>query len=329
MKQPIIHLLLGLLPVTTSFGQNLVGNGSFEAFSDCPNYYNQVERCIGWFRSDNGNDPEFHTEYLNACNGGMFSAPSNTWGTQAPLTGDGYMALCTMSPEIFDGYRENIYTKLLTPLETGGEYTIRVSLSHTDKSQFASNNFGVKLSTSTDFPIDNDCQLALADVVMNKTGWTTVTSTFIADQNYTHLALGNFMTDDNTTIVNACPSCPFDLFGYYVDDVCLVKSGADLCSSCGDELNPVLAIRPAPNLDLDLSPSILGAGVNEVRVSTQNARMSAIEVYDMEGRLVYTRLGISQNTTRIATNSLANGTYTLSTMCDDGSRLTGRFVIAR
>lgn len=322
-------LSIACLPVTASFGQNLVGNGSFEEFSECPTYYNQVERCVGWFRSANGNDPEFHTEYLNGCNSGLFSSPSNTWGTQAPLTGEGYMALCTMSPEIFDGYRENIYTELLAPTEIGVEYTVRVSLSHTDKSQFASNNFGIKLSTSNDFPIDNNCQLALADVVMNKTSWTTVTATFVADQNYTHLALGNFMTDENTITIEACPSCPFDLFGYYVDDVCLVKSGGEICSTCKDEFNPPLTIAPPANFDLSVSPTFLGPGIVDVHVSALQTRLTAIDVFDTEGRLVLTLSSAEQNTTKIPTSGLANGSYSISALCSDGSKLIGRFVVAR
>ncbi|MBL7951220.1 MAG: hypothetical protein JNM62_05825 [Flavobacteriales bacterium] len=323
-----LYLSIACLPVTEGFGQNLVGNGSFEEFTDCPDYYNQVERCIGWFPSTNNNNAAHHTEFLHACSSSMFSAPSNTWGFQEPLTGDGYMALCTMSPDLSDGYRENIYTELLAPTEIGMEYTVRVSLSHTDNSQFASNNFGVKLSTSSDFPVDNDPQVVLADIVMNKTGWTTFTATFVAEEAFTHLALGNFMSDASTITVDACPSCSFDLFGYYLDDVCLVPSGGDICAACKEEIDPPTATQPARDARLSITPTLLGNGVHELHVSTMT-QLERVQVFDADGRLVLTAISRGLNSTKVPTRGLANGSYSVTATAEDGTRLSARFVVAR
>lgn len=322
-------LSIACLPVMASFGQNLVGNGGFEEFSDCPTYYNQVERCVGWFRATDNNDPEFHTEFLHGCNTGIFSAPSNTWGSQPPVSGVGYMALNTMSPEIFDDYRENIYTQLLAPLEVGSEYTVRFSISHTDNSQFATNNFGVKLSTSTSFPVDNSATVHFEDIITNNQGWVALSASFIANEAYTHLALGNFMTDANTTVVESCPSCPFDLYAYYLDDICLVRSGSDLCSACKDEFDPPSGILDQVDSELTVSPTLVGSGINAVHVSTTNARLSFVEVFDMEGRSVSSHQLKDTGSFNIPTNGLANGTYTISARSVDGLKRVGRFVIAR
>ncbi|MBK9417121.1 MAG: hypothetical protein IPN62_07425 [Flavobacteriales bacterium] len=317
------------LPVIAGFGQNLVSNPGFEEYSSCPTTYNQVERAVGWFRSTNGNDPEFHTEYLHACNSGIFSSPNNTWGYQEPLSGEGYMVLNTMSPEIFQNYRENIYTQLIAPTQIGVEYTVRVSISHTDNSQIATNNFGIKLSTNTDFPIDNNCQLALADVVMNKTGWSSVTATFIADQAYTHLAIGNFMTDDNTMVIEACSSCPYDLFGYYVDDVCLVPANTDLCSSCKERFNPTLGLVTAAPEVLTLSPTLLGTAIQDLEISLPNNLIRSIEVFDAGGRSVLSSRYRNRSSVRISTTDLANGSYSIAVVSEDATKLPGRFVVAR
>jgi hypothetical protein len=44
-----------------SWGQNLVGNGSFEDTVQCPDYLNQVDRATDWFASSGTSD------YFNSC----------------------------------------------------------------------------------------------------------------------------------------------------------------------------------------------------------------------------------------------------------------------
>ena len=239
------------------------------------------------------------------------------------------MALNTMSPELFQNYRENIYTQLIAPTQIGTEYTVRVSISHTDNSQFATNNFGIKLSTNTDFPIDNNCQLALADVVMNKTGWSTVTATFIADQAYTHLAIGNFMTDANTMVIEACPSCPFDLFGYYVDDVCLVPANTDPCSSCKESFNPGSGLATMDTHALTISPTLLGTAIHDLDIIAPNNTITNVEVFDAGGRSVLSYQYRNRSSVRISAADLANGAYSIVVASGNGTKLTGRFVVAR
>src|SRR5205085_938011 len=52
---------------------------------------------------------------------------------------------------------------------------------------------------------------------------TTISGTFTADSAYSYVAIGNFYTDDSTTIVNVCPSCAQVPSEYLIDDVCVHK----------------------------------------------------------------------------------------------------------
>lgn len=203
----------------SAFAQNLVNNYSFETHSGCPSTYGQVTLATGWFPSSNNNNPQFHTEYLHACGTSMFGAPSNTWGNQAPATGQACMATCTTAPTVQPDYRENIYTTLTSPLVVGVTYNVSFKISHCDNSQKATNNFGVKFATVPNFPINNVSQVYSTAVVTDKINWTTVTGSFIADSAYTYICLGNFMTDANTTMTTSCSGCSFNLHGYYLDDV--------------------------------------------------------------------------------------------------------------
>lgn len=201
------------------YGQNIVNNPSFENHSQCPNNYNQVNYSNGWFKSTNNNNPTYHSEYLNACGTSNFGVPSNTWGYQIAANGVAYMATVTMAPSVQPNYRENIYTTLTSPLIVGQTYSISFKISHTDNSQFSSNNFGVKFAKQANFPIDNISQVYSNSIVTNSTNWTTISGIFVADSAYTFIALGNFFTDVNTSTFTSCSSCSYNLYGYFLDDI--------------------------------------------------------------------------------------------------------------
>jgi len=216
----LLLVATSLLPALI-FAQNYVPNYSFETYVQCPNFYNQVSYCTGWFPSWNNNNPQYHTEYLNACGTSPFSVPANAWGNQQAATGQGYMATCTGAPSVMVDYRENIYTQLIAPLTVGQLYYVSFKISFTENSQYATNNVGAKFSTVPSFPINNSCQLAEPTVITDTQNWTTISGTFVADSAYGYICIGNFMTDANTLVVNACSSCQFPHRAYYIDDVCV------------------------------------------------------------------------------------------------------------
>ncbi|MDQ3111269.1 MAG: T9SS type A sorting domain-containing protein [Bacteroidota bacterium] len=236
MKKVVLSCLLIIIGAVGVSAQNYVNNYSFENDSACPNTYNQVTHCYGWKRSLNNNVPQYHTEYLHACGTPNFSVPTNTWGYQVAATGQAYMATCTMAPNVQPNYRENIYTNLITPLQVGASYTVSLQVSFTDNSQHASNNFGVKFATTPNFPVNNLCQLYSSTVINDKQNWITISGTFIADSSYSYIAIGNFFTDANTTVSLDCPSCSFNLHGYFVDDICVLENstGSALNSATGN-----------------------------------------------------------------------------------------------
>lgn len=328
MKPHFSALFCTVIGTLSLNAQNHVANFSFEEHSACPNDYNQVERCTGWFRSTNNNDPEFHAEYLHACGSINFSSPQNTWGYQVPLTGEGYMAVVTMAPTVMTNYRENIYTQLIAPLTIGKAYSIQINISLTDNSKFASNNFGAKLSTTPNFPIDNNCVLAWPDVVTNTSGWTTVSTSFVADSAYSYLAIGNFKTDANTTSITACSSCPFVLHGYYVDDVCLVATSEVEVYNCSVELTPA-GIGTIEQVPLSVHPSIQNATQDQLFVELPGLNAISTVVFDIHGRSVDVPIMKYGNGLVVSTTGLASGTYTVSVVNNDGMRLSGRFVVVR
>lgn len=223
--------LLFFISSLNSFSQNLVPNPSFEIVSTCPNNYNQVSGATGWFPSWNNNNPTYGTDYCNACGTPTFQVPTNTWGYQIASTGVAYMAEVTMAPTVQPDYRENIYTQLSSPLVVGTSYFVSFKISHTDNSQYASNNFGVKFATVPNFPINNISHIYSTTIINDKQNWVTISGCFVADSAYQYICLGNFFTDANTLTSQICPSCSFVLYGYYVDDISVVSGITPTISS--------------------------------------------------------------------------------------------------
>ncbi len=218
MKKLLSFFALMLL-AKTNFAQNLVSNGNFEAMNVCPSAYNQVTACATWSPAPNNINSNFSTEYLNACNSGLFNVPNSTWGPQAAKSGNGYMATCMMAPAVAVDYRENIFTTLTTSLIPGNSYSVSMYVSHTDNSKNSTNRMGLKFSKVPSFPINNIAHISTTVVITDDINWVLVSGTFVADSAYKYIAVGNFYTDANTTVSVSCSGCAFNQFGYFIEDV--------------------------------------------------------------------------------------------------------------
>ena len=97
MKSTVTIFILCFLFNTLIAQQNLVPNGSFEEYSECPetNDINngQFEKAIGWWSPTMGTPDFFHrcNDTLNIPSQGMVGVPNNFWGYQEAFHGDGYV----------------------------------------------------------------------------------------------------------------------------------------------------------------------------------------------------------------------------------------------
>jgi hypothetical protein len=82
--------------------QQLVQNGDFENFSQCPEYVSQIERATGWTRPTEGT-----SDYLHACNTMPYSVnvPNTQFGEQAAHSGNGYGGILCFSTSSADPYQ--------------------------------------------------------------------------------------------------------------------------------------------------------------------------------------------------------------------------------
>lgn len=222
-----------LLPISV-VAQNLVPNGSFEEFEECPELMTQIEKATGWMSF------RITPDYFNACSepGGV-GVPENVMTTnQVALHGDAYAGFGQLAMP--SGNSELLGIELLSPLEVGQTYYLSFSIVRgtPSTSNCWANKMGAQLSMRSysdwpwevTMPISNEPQVYTENLVADTVNWTKIEGYFTADSAYRYLAIGNHFTPDSIQV-----ECADELYNYqayyFVDCVCLALD-AEMCSDC-------------------------------------------------------------------------------------------------
>lgn len=216
--------------------QNLVPNGSFEEYWQCPqgNDLNdgQFERCNYWWKPTMGT-----SDYFNRCNSGVVSVPTNFWGYQEPYDGDGYVGMSLISwminSEIYVG-NEYIQTKLYSPLKPCVEYHFEMQINFANYSRFAFSRIGA-LFTQNAVQTNTWDALIFQPQVINNQGylsdtinWVKISGNFTANGDEKYLTIGYFFDNVKNDTLNFQAPIGFDDegYGYYlIDAVSLIEIG--------------------------------------------------------------------------------------------------------
>jgi hypothetical protein len=211
--------------------------------------------------------------------------PSNFLGFEPAFNGQGYIGISTYihtAPDI----REYAASQLLTPLTVGSTYYFSAYISELDSGDYEdwrcrTNRLGVSFfvdpilfdpPTPTVFPTNNpqiDLDISEADTM----GWTHVQGSFVANQNYNWLAIGNFYDGLNTDTVQLADSgkCLAYLF---IDQVCLSGEN-DFC-----------LLSNKASLEIELV-SVYPNPANEFfELRAIQSRLVNIQVFDNSGKIV-------------------------------------------
>ncbi len=270
MKCNALFILL-FLPIC-SVAQNLVPNGSFEEYEECPDGLGQVNLILGWDSILNSCD------YFNVCSE-MVGIPNSSEFYQDAFDGSGFVGLLTYPypPEIF--YREVLGTTLLEPLEIGETYYFSFRINKADKStnQKASNNIGLKFLTElpndTEQLIDNTCHWKIDSICYDTVNWNLVQGQITAEQAYLILCIGNFFDNENT--LTDGPGTVWDRNAYYlIDDFRLSNDSTFAWSTSIGE-------------DDDFSFSIFPTVSGGTPISVKGERSFRVSIFDTCGRTVF------------------------------------------
>jgi len=304
---------------------NLVQNPSFEIYSLCPDYVDQLNRCTGW--TSFGYSPDyFHPCYVSPGAGFQdVSVPNNWAGYQQPSSGIAYAGFGAYT--MTSNYREFVGQTLSSPLILGAKYfcsfKVALAINPTQSLVFATNKMGIKFSMVpysgvNPAPLTNSAKVFSTAIVTDTVNWTTIFGSFIADSAYQYLMIGNFFDNSQTdTLRITNTTFPPENY-YYLDDICISSDSLLALNYVYTDINEI-----NENISLNIFPN---PTTSIFTVSTTGDRMKEIRIYNILGELIYRSEIKSQNTT-IDLNMQAKGIYFVKVTDLDKNETTQKLVI--
>ena len=246
MKVAFLHTLLIIVVCCSSprlGAQEFVPNNGFEFFTSCPQNLGEIQKAVPWeIPGDHlGTSDYFNKCYSNTSKGP--GVPSNNLGFQQAHSGEGYIGLITYHA-IQKNYREYITISLTAPLLAGEQYWVRFYYSLAEKSKYATDAFGVYLSTTpvpcgaidTDLPQNPQITNPIGKFMEDTDSWELFEALYTASGGEQFITMGNFFPDSvktNLKLVNSENS--FAQSYLYIDDVSIqpyfrIEGDTSICS---------------------------------------------------------------------------------------------------
>ncbi len=265
---------ISLYAQTVPESENLVPNGSFEEYEECPEYFNNLGvtslEATGWLVPTLGSP-----DYFNTCSTQEVGVPQNLLGYQTAREGKAYAGFMTTGS--IPNYREYIATKLKKQLTAGRRYFWCLWVSLADSVSLATNNIGIALTN--DYITSNDDNVLNLEVFGNSNNvisesehWFLISGSFIAKGNEKYLYIGNFYTENKTSIIQILDqSFAGKISYYYIDNIYL---GTQLCTPIKIDIPNVFT----PNND----------GMNDFySINLKGIDSAKIEILNRWGNIVF------------------------------------------
>jgi gliding motility-associated-like protein len=225
MRLPLLLVLL-FFHVLNTYPQNLVANGNFEEYVNCP-------EGISDFTTLNWTSPFWPgtPDYFNVCNNGELNIPLNEFGSQESLTGSAYVGIYTY------GSQEFIQGVLTSPTIEGYIYELTIIYSPADNFGH-SNGLGMLLSAGPPTNYMSQIPQMKKDVIVdNQSEWHTLTIEYLSPGGETHVTIGNFNNENNSNFI---PEGMYqDNAYYYIDSIavkCIGTPSSDIVLDLGDDI---------------------------------------------------------------------------------------------
>lgn len=247
---------------TNCFAQcpSLVPNGGFEENAGIPTDDCSWALANGWTNaatssdcnSNNGTPDYFHLQGV----GSLSSLPVNYFAELLPFEGNAVMGIGG-NLSFLPNAREYISIGLTSPLVVGNEYALSFSMNNgvPQVGGMYTDGWGVLLSTGVVLqPVGTNGLIAPTGNLFSVPGvftaqdWQTYSFTFIADQPYSQLTFGNFLSDANQTRIMFGVQDFVSLSYVFIDNFILEGS-----------TSAAPTVEIGPDFELCSSPAILDA----------------------------------------------------------------------
>lgn len=144
-------ILLSLYLSGATFAQNILFNGSFEDFSECPKDLGQLELCLNWYIPNNSTPDIFKNCEVDTS---LVNVPNNFCGYQEPFQGSAYAGLILFhGKDIYKNYREYIQGEFKEVLEDSARYRISFYVSWAECSKYFCDRIGFLFTNEKAIPL--------------------------------------------------------------------------------------------------------------------------------------------------------------------------------
>jgi len=312
MKKHYTAILL--LTCGICYGQNLVPNGDFEQYYNCPPSINHIDSAKFWFQPTVGT-----SDYFNQCGSGTFPAtsaniPNTAYGFQQARSGAGFAGIHRWVQGGIN-YREYLEILLDSSLTINDCYHFEMYINLCNVCKFNTYNIGVYFSDTIITGVPNTQPLSYIPQITNTFGnnpdtlnWTLVSGDYIATGGESYLIIGNFNDDVSTDTSTYNPLASQNAAYVFIDDLSLAHC---FPVSIGELNNNTINIYPNPITD-------------KLNVKIKNNEQSEIILYDLSSRKLLQQT--FTNTTIINTEQLAKGMYLYEVRNKNGIIKNGKVI---
>ncbi len=257
-------MMIIICAYTTVHAQiNMVRNGGFEEYYDCPYGYDLIKMAKHWSSIDTAytsathpylGNPACAPTYANICGtNANAQIPNNTIFYQGTHSGNGMISSVMFANDSFGGapfnMRDYAIGHLAGPLTPGQAYCVTFYAVLSDiRGGYGIANIGALLDdgsidtvTNCGHPhMGNLPQVYATTPITDTLHWTKIQGSFIANGTERYISIGNFFDDASTSYVRMSTQ---NVSFYQVDDVSVIAStalayaGADVTIYAGQSTN--------------------------------------------------------------------------------------------
>ncbi len=260
MRSILIIVMSFLLQTTVLSQENLIYNGGFETYANCPEDYIHylegiTELVPGWF-INNTSTPD----YFNRCSiKSKVGVPVNFAGTMEPHSGQGYAGMILRADSarypFSRGYNEHLQSVVTMPLERNALYCMQFYYVLGKNSGIASNGMSVYFSSSKPvfgeaaekFPFIPQLEMTRDSLLSDREEWRLFSGYFRASGEEKYITIGNFtdyMETKYKTLIDQ-PTAEIHAFAYYLfDDMRLFRISDPSQCPCTVILNQLDSFPP-------------------------------------------------------------------------------------
>jgi len=297
------------------FGQNLVPNGGFEQFSNCPNGYSQLDFAVPWTNPHNISygSPDYYHQCASASS--TVNVPNTGIGFQAAHSGGGFSGIYAISSVV----REYMEVQLSSTLVGSNCYHFEMYVNLANVCKYTTDDIAVYFSDTTVTNVTT-WLMPFTPQVNNATGntfdslgWTLVSGNFVASGGEKYLIIGNFKDDANTTTTLIYPGATANYIYYFIDDVCVTPCGTP-CGTVGIQ-------EQNENAEINIYPNPL---TDRINFTLKTGETVELYFFDGTSRLILSKS--FNNSISISTEQWAKGIYFYELRSKNGVMKKGKVV---